>query len=96
MYLIAVNPLCTSRLFHYYMLYESICHCRGAGSIVWLLFYFLWKILLANNVDPDQTPHYVAPDLSLHCLHMVRLRVSRYPLEILVKGKMVKYWCKLV
>ena len=24
--------------------------------------------LLANNVDPDQTPHHVASDLSLHCL----------------------------
>ena len=32
------------------------------------------KILLANNVDPDQTPHYVASDLSLHCL---LLQVSR-------------------
>ena len=26
--------------------------------------------MLANNVDPDQTPHYVAPDLGLHCLPM--------------------------
>ena len=37
------------------------------------LFYrlysiFLRKILLANTVDPDQTPHYVASDLGLHCL----------------------------
>ena len=35
---------------------------------MWLLFYFLWKILLANNVDTDQMPHYVASDLGLHCL----------------------------
>ena len=29
---------------------------------------FLWKILIANFVDPDQTPHDVASDLCLHCL----------------------------
>ena len=37
----------------------------------------LWKILVANSVDPDQTPHYVASDLGLHCLSMILLRVSR-------------------
>ena len=26
--------------------------------------------MLANNVDPDQTPHYVGSGLSLHCLSM--------------------------
>ena len=35
-----------------------------------LSFYFSWKILLSNIVDPDQTPHYVASDLGLHCLPM--------------------------
>ena len=24
--------------------------------------------LFSNSVDPDQTPHSVAPDLGLHCL----------------------------
>ena len=34
--------------------------------------------MLANNVDPDQIPHYVASDLGLHCLSsMTLLRVSR-------------------
>ena len=33
---------------------ESICHFRGVGSILSLLVYSLRKILLANNVDPDQ------------------------------------------
>ena len=33
--------------------------------------------MLANNVDPDQMPHYVASDLGLHCLPMTVLRVSR-------------------
>ena len=27
-----------------------------------------WKILLANTVDLEQTPHDVASDLGLHCL----------------------------
>ena len=26
--------------------------------------------MLANNVDPDQTPHYVASDVGLHCFSM--------------------------
>ena len=26
------------------------------------------KIVLANSVDPDQMPHSVASDLSLHCV----------------------------
>ena len=33
--------------------------------------------MLANNVDPDQTPHYVASNLGLPCLLMTLLRVSR-------------------
>ena len=32
--------------------------------------HFYAIILLANSVDPDQMPHYVASDLSLHCLLM--------------------------
>ena len=50
----------TGRLFHSYMLNDSICHFRGARSIMLLLFYFWWKILLANIVDPD--------DQGLQCL----------------------------
>ena len=30
--------------------------------------------LIANNVDPDQTPHNVETDLDLHCLPMTLLR----------------------
>ena len=48
---------------------ESICHLKGVGFILSFIL-FLWKILLANNVDPDQMPHYVASDLGLHCLPM--------------------------
>ena len=55
------------------MLDDSILHFRGVGFILSLLLY----ILLANSVEPDQTPHRVASDLGLHCLPMNFLRVSR-------------------
>ena len=29
--------------------------------------------MLANNVDPDHTPHYVASDLDLNCLPMTMM-----------------------
>ena len=58
------------------MLNKSIYNYRGVGAILSLLFNFLWKILLANSVDPDQMSHYVAPDLGLHCLPLTLLRVS--------------------
>ena len=60
------------------MLDESICHFRGVGSILSLLFYFWWKTLLASNVDPDQTPYYVASDRGLHYFHVTLSRISRY------------------
>ena len=60
------NPFYTSRLFHGCMLDESTCQFRTVGSILSILFFFLWKILVANNVDPNQTPHDVASDLGLH------------------------------
>ena len=41
-------------------------------------FYFIFSgILLANNIDHDRMPHYVASDLGLHCLPMTLLQVSR-------------------
>ena len=33
--------------------------------------------MLANNVDPDQTPHSVAFELDPYCLPMALLWVSR-------------------
>ena len=57
------------------MLDISICHFRGVGPILSLLFFFfLWKILLANNVDPEQMSHYVESDLGLQCLPMILYR----------------------
>ena len=48
-----------------------------SGLFLSFLLYFRWKILLANCVDPDQMPHYVASDLGLNCLPMTLLWVSR-------------------
>ena len=60
------------------MLDKSICHFRGVESIYFFTFIqFLMENSLANTVDPDQTPHYVASNLGLHCLPMTLLRVSR-------------------
>ena len=55
------------------MLDRSICHFRGVESILSVSFSYLWKILFANNVDPNQMLDYVASDLSLHCLPMTCL-----------------------
>ena len=55
------------------MLNKSICHYRGVGSTLSLLLSFGGKILLANNVDPEQMPHYMASNLGLHCLPMTLL-----------------------
>ena len=68
---ISLQPIYTSRLFHCYMLDESICHFRDVRSIL------CYSVLLANSVDPDQMPHNVASDLGLHFLLMTLLRVSR-------------------
>ena len=59
------------------MLDKYIYHFRGAGSILSLLFYFLWKVLLENSVDPERMPHDVASDLGLHCLPITFLWDSR-------------------
>ena len=33
-------------------------------------------MVFANNGDPDQTPHFVASDLGLHCFPIFLLGVS--------------------
>ena len=63
------------------MLDESINFVILGMSGLFYCFYFFFffdeKILLANNVDPDQMPHDVASDLGLHCLPMTLLQVFR-------------------
>ena len=54
----------------------------GSTLSFFVFFFILFLIedpdLLANDVDPDQTPHDVASDLRLHCLSMTFLQLSRY------------------
>ena len=48
----------------------------GASGL-YRAFYSIFEGKIANNVGPDQTPHYVASDLDLNCLSMTLLRVAR-------------------
>ena len=57
------------------MLDKTICHFKGVKSN-FAFILFLMENLLANNVGPDQMPHYVVSDLGLHCLPMTLLQVS--------------------
>ena len=42
----------------------------GVSGLFCHFYSILMEILLANVIDPDQTPHHVASDLGLHCLLM--------------------------
>ena len=60
------------------MLDESICHFRGVRSICYFNSIFdKKKTPVSNTINPNQTPHYVASDLGLHCLPMTLLQVSK-------------------
>ena len=48
-----VYPLYTGGFFHCHMLYESICHLRGVGSI--LLHAFI-PFLMENPISKQCTP----------------------------------------
>ena len=59
-----------------------ICWTSPLVILGWWVYFvafilFLMENLLANNVDPDQMPNYVASYLGLHCLPITLLRVSR-------------------
>ena len=55
--------------------WASLLVILGVAGLFCFYSTFLWKILLANSVDPDQMPHNVASDLGLHCWLMTLLRV---------------------
>ena len=62
-----------SHLIHWTSLFVIL---RVSGPVRRLHSIFM-EIPLANNVEPDQTPHYVATDLGLHYLPIPLLLVSR-------------------
>ena len=75
-----VYTLCLDFLTHCVLVDHSIVTCWTSPFVILResgLFCRFYSSLLANSVDPDQTPHDVAPDLGLHCLPMIHLRVSR-------------------
>ena len=56
-------------------MYTCLTHCILVDSSTFVC-WMSWKILLANNVDPDQMSHNMASDLDLHCLPTILLWVS--------------------
>ena len=70
-----------SKTFTHCLLVESSTYiCWTSPFVILGVFCFFYSNFdgkLANTVDPDQTPHYVASDLGLHCLPLNLLRVSK-------------------
>ena len=48
-----------------------------AGCQVSFYCFIEIPVYYANSVDPEQKPHFAAPDLGLHCLPITLLGVSR-------------------
>ena len=68
----------TNGFSHYYHLGESTFIFRGIRSDFQFLNKFLMKILLANRIAPDGTPHSAASShLGLFCLPMSHKRDAR-------------------
>ena len=73
-----------STLSHYVLVDSSTITCWMSPFVILAMsgifcrFYSIsyGKSCLANNVDPDQMPHYVASDLVLHSMPMTLLCVS--------------------
>ena len=65
-----IIPLVTNGLSHPYPLDESIFIFRGFRSKFSFLFHFSMKIMSANRIAPDGTPHFAVTHLGLICLSM--------------------------
>ena len=55
---------------HPYQLDESISNFRVVGWYFSFLLNFFKTLLFANSGEPDQTLHFAASDVVLHCLRM--------------------------
>ena len=81
-------------LFYLHSSDRSISNIRG----IWLVFIISSSVFNAS-VDPDQTQHFAASDLGLHCLLMSLLwdgyvlkeesilLIANYINHLLIKGK---------
>ena len=54
-----INLYLPSGICHSYELDESTCHLRTVRCLISFSFYFEYDFLLANSVDPKQTPSSV-------------------------------------
>ena len=63
--------------FRHYHLGESTFIFRGIRSDFDFSFHFSMKLLLANRIDPDGTPHSAASHLGLFCLPMSHKKDAR-------------------
>ena len=71
------NPYVTNRLSHPYHLDESTSILRVIKRIFSFSFHFQMKIMSANRIVPDGTPHYAASHLGLFCLPMSHKKDAR-------------------
>ena len=74
---VQINPYLTNGFSRHYHLGESTLIFRGIRSDFQFLNKFLMKILSANRIAPDGTPHSAASHLGLFCLPMSHKRDAR-------------------
>ena len=72
-----INPFKLNVISHCYQLDESISNFWVDDWYFSFLFIFQLKLLFANSGEPDQTPHFAAFDLVLHCLPMSHKKEAR-------------------
>ena len=72
-----INPLLRNGFPHHFQLDESTFNFRGMRSDFKFSYKFLMKILLANRIAPDGTPHSAASHLGLFCLPMSHKKDAR-------------------
>ena len=84
-----VYPLYTGGLP---LLDESICHLMPFGLFNRFFFKFLMEKPVSKQVDPDQTPHYVAPDLGLHCLPIFQVIMLNLNVHVSIKHMILCLW----
>ena len=67
--MLAFKSFLTSRQVHPNHLDKSISSFRGSRCPLSSFIVFCIEFLLANSVDPVQTPRFAASEMGLHCLH---------------------------
>ena len=78
--LIRLNPYLMNGFSHHNQLDESTFIFRGIRSEFRFSYKFLMKILFANRIVTDGTPHSVALHLWLYCLPMSHKKDARLKL----------------